>query len=192
MHHLVIDTETTGLSPNFNKTLTVGLLLADIKKTHLNILEHNHIFIKHAHYNPNPQALAVNKINLEHHNLIAVPPYTACNQINTFIEDNSLQQTPLLGHNIAFDKNFLSALFDQAQQQGKLVRNPGFLQFHHQSFDTMQTWRHLRKNGTVPSHLKANLGTIADFFDIDYTKAHDALADCKITAQVYHKMLKII
>ena len=183
MNHLVIDTETTGLSPRFNKTLTVGLLLADIKKTHVEILDQSHIFIKHNRYNANAQALWVNKIDLKQHDIHAVPPCTACNQINTFIEDNSLQETPLLGHNIAFDKGFLSSLFDQGETLSK---------FHHESFDTMHTWRSLRREGVVPSDLKATLGTIANFFDIDYTKAHDALADCKITAQVYHKMLKLM
>jgi len=43
----------------------------------------------------------------------------------------------------------------------------------------------------VPIHLRGNLATVANYFDIDYTKAHDALADCHITAQVYHKMLQI-
>ena len=183
MNHLVIDTETTGLSPRFNKTLTVGMILADINKNHLKILEENHIFIKHDHHNINPQALKINKINIEEHDKMAIPPCQACNQINNFIKENSLEETPLLGHNIAFDKRFLCALFDQGET---------FSKFHHQSFDTMQIWRGLRREGIVPSNLKASLEAISDFFDIDYTKAHNALDDCKITAQVYHKMLKII
>ena len=114
MKRLVIDTETTGLSPRFHKTLTVGLLLIDVEKSHLNILDQNHIFIKHNHYNASKGAMSVNKIDLIQHNQIAVPPQKACNQINNFIEKNILHETPLVGHNIQFDRGFLNSLFDQA------------------------------------------------------------------------------
>jgi len=181
MKRLVIDTETTGLSPRFHKTLTVGLLLIDVEKTHLNILDQNHIFIKHDHYNASPGAMSVNKINLIQHNQIAIPPCKACNQINDFIEKNVLHETPIVGHNISFDKGFLSALFDQGNMPSK---------FHHHSEDTMWIWRNLQKNNLVPQG-RSNLGTVANHFGIDYEKAHDALADCKITAQVYHELIKI-
>ncbi len=181
MKRLVIDTETTGLSPRFNKTLTVGLLLIDVEKTHLNILDENHIFIKHDSYNSSKAAMSVNKINLIQHNQIAIPPCKACNQINTFIEKNTLHEVPLIGHNIIFDKGFLNALFDQGDALSK---------FHHEHEDTMWIRRNLQKENKVPIG-RSNLGTVANHFGIDYEKAHDALADCKITAQIYHEMMKI-
>ncbi|MBS3087953.1 3'-5' exonuclease [Candidatus Pacearchaeota archaeon] len=182
MNRLIIDTETTGLSPNFNKTLTVGLLLIDVEKTHLDILAQNHIFIKHKNYNINPQALKVNGINIDEHNLHACPPSKACSQINTFIKKNSLQKTPIVGHNIHFDKAFLNSLFQQGETKPI---------FHDEYEDTIKIWKELQKKEIIPSHLRATLGTLATHFDIDYEKAHDALADCKITAQVYHEMLKL-
>jgi DNA polymerase III epsilon subunit-like protein len=182
MNRLIIDTETTGLSPRFNKTLTVGLLLIDVEKTHFNILDQNHIFIKHNNYNSNSKALKVNKIDLEQHTLHAVHPQKACNQINTFIKKTSSEQTPIVGHNIAFDKNFLGALFEQGETESLIPTK---------SEDTMKIWRNLQKEKLIPSHLRANLGTLATHFDIDYEKAHDALADCHITAQVYHELLKL-
>jgi DNA polymerase III alpha subunit (gram-positive type) len=182
MNRLIIDTETTGLSPTFNKTLTVGLLLVDVEKTHLNILDQNHIFVKHNNYNSSKEAMKVNKIDIEQHNLHAVHPQKACNQINTFIQKNSIHQTPLVGHNIHFDKRFLSALFNQGETNSL---------FHTESEDTLSIWRNLQKQNIVPPHLRGKLGHIADHFDIDYRNAHDALADCHITAQVYHEMLKL-
>jgi len=182
MHRLIIDTETTGLSPRFNKTLTVGLLLIDVEKTHLNILNQNHIFIKHNHYNSTKEAMKVNKINLEEHNLKAIHPPKACKQINIFLQKNSCQQIPLVGHNIHFDKGFLSTLFSQGKTKSLL---------HEESEDTMKIWRTLQKRMLIPSHLRANLGTLAEHFEIDYTGSHDALADCHITAKVYYEMLKL-
>ncbi len=179
MKRLVIDTETTGLSPNINKTLTIGLLLVDVEKDFLDILDSNHIFVKHKNYNSSKEAMAVNKIDLEQHNLHAVPPKKACNQINEFIEKNVLHETPLVGHNIAFDRGFLNALFDQGETFHKL---------HNKHEDTMWMWRSLQKQNKVPDG-RSTLQNVATHFGIDYTKAHDALADCEITAQVYHKLL---
>ena len=182
MKRLVIDTETTGLSPHFNKTLTVGLLLIDVEKKFLNILDENHIFIKHENYNTTAKAMSVNKIDIIQHNQIAISPFKACNKINSFIDENGIHETPLLGHNIHFDKGFLNALFDQGDALAK---------FHHQSEDTMYIWRKLQQAGNVPFNLRANLQTLANFFKVDYSKSHDALADCHVTAKVYHKMLTL-
>jgi len=182
MKRLVIDIETTGLSPQINKTLTVGLLLIDVEKDFLDILDSNHVFIKHENYNPTKEAMEINKINLEEHELHAIPPKKACNQINNFIEKNILHKTPLIGHNIQFDRSFLNSLFYQGETLHK---------FHQEYEDTMWMWRNLQRKNIVPWNLRSNLQTIADFFKIDYTKAHDAIADCNITAQVYHKLLNL-
>lgn len=74
------------------------------------------------------------------------------------------------------------ALFDQGEQNHK---------FHHETEDTMFIWRKLQNQGKIPSQMDSKLGTVAGHFGIDYEKAHDALADCHITAQVYHNLLKI-
>jgi DNA polymerase III alpha subunit (gram-positive type) len=177
----VIDTETTGLSPRFHKTLTIGLLLIDVEKNFLDILDSNHIFVRHNNYNSTREAMRINKINLEKHNLHAVTPKKACNQINTFIEKNVLQEIPLIGHNITFDKEFLHALFEQGATVHK---------FNYKYEDTMWMWRTLQRKNLVPKG-RADLQTVANHFNIDYTKAHDALTDCEITAKVYHKLLNI-
>lgn len=182
MNRLIIDTETTGLSPRFNKTLTVGLLLINPKLPKLKILDQAHIFIKHDNYNSTKEALKINKIDLAQHTLKAVYPQKACDQINTFLKKTSSQQTPIVGHNIGFDKGFLNALFTQGNS---------IYPFHEKSEDTLSIWRNLQKQNKIPQNLRGTLGHLATYFDIDYTKAHDALADCHITAKVYHKMLSL-
>lgn len=182
MLRLVMDTETTGLSPRFNKTLTVGMLLVDVEKDFMNILDENHVFVKHDSYHASSSALRVNGINLKEHDKIAVRPTKACSQINSFVKKNSLRETPIVGHNFHFDRGFLNALFDQGESLSKL-------NVEHE--DTMKIWRNLKNEGKIPSDLRSNLGTVANYFDIDYTKAHDALADCRITAKVYHEMLRL-
>ena len=61
---------------------------------------------------------------------------------------------------------------------------------YHKSEDTMWMWRNLQKNNLVPCG-RSNLQTVANHFQIDYSKAHDALADCHITAKVYHELINI-
>jgi len=183
MKRLFIDTETTGLSPHFNKTLTVGMLLADVEKGFIEILDKNHIFIKHDRYNADPKALWINKINLERHHKIAIPPQKACTMINSFIEENSLQRTPLVGHNIGFDKGFLRSLFIESDNL------PKFSSIHE---DTIHIFKTLQRRGDIPLNIKATLSSVASFFQVDCSSAHDALADCHITAKVYHKMLGLI
>jgi len=183
MKTLVIDTETTGLSPRFNKTLTVGMLLIDVEKDFLEIIDSNHVFVRHENYNANPYALAVNKINLNEHHKIAIPPVIACERINSFVEKNELLETPILGHNVNFDRGFLNVLFREANVKAK---------FFDEFIDTMQIWKHLKSKNTALWGLRNNLGTLADFFRVDYSRSHDALMDCHITARVYSKMLKMI
>lgn len=178
----MIDTETTGLSAENNKVLTVGMLLVDVEKKHLKVLDSNHIFVKHKDYNASSMALRINKIDLEEHHKIGIPPKKACKEINLFITKNLLQETPLVGHNLSFDKRFLNALFDQGESLNK---------FHHETEDTMFIWRNLQGRNKVPSMLNSKLGTIASHFNIDYQKAHDALVDCHITAKVYHNLKRL-
>lgn len=182
MNRLIIDTETTGLSPTRNQVLTIGLLATNINHQRIKILDCDHIFIKHKIYDTSPRAMSINKIDLNSLNKNGVTPIQACKKVNDFLNSNNFNKTPIVGHNIAFDKNFLRNLFAKQNQN---------LPFHHESEDTMWIWKSLQQQNLVPSHLRRNLQTVASHFNIDYTKAHDALADCKITAQVYHKMLKL-
>ena len=180
MKRLVIDTETTGLSPRLNKTLTVGMLLVDVEKDFLDILDSNHIFIRHNHGWVDPNATKVHGINIAEHNKTAIEEDEACEEINSFIDKNRLHSTTLLGHNFHFDKGFLNSLFNRTEVIPKLHN------FHE---DTMWIWRSLKKERIVPFDLRSNLGTLAKYFNIDYKKSHNALADCEITAKVYHRML---
>ena len=182
MKRLVMDIETTGLSPRLNRTLTVGMLLVDVEREFFNILDSNHVFIKYNKGVVNPAAMKVNKINIVEHNKTAIEEDEACEEINHFIDKNRLHDTTLLGHNFHFDRGFLNALFNKVGIIPKL---------HNEHEDTMRIWRGLKREGIIPFEFRSTLGTIANHFNIDYKKAHDALADCHITAKVYYEMLKI-
>jgi len=182
MRGLIIDTETTGLSHNYNQVLTVGMLLAEIEEE-LNFITSKHIRIKHNHYNVSGIALKINKINIKEHHKIGINPKSACLEINSFIKKNKIKNIPLIGHNINFDMRFLRELYKKEREEFLLDL---------ETLDTRSLWANLKNKGNVPMHLKGNLRTVANHFEVNYEKAHDALEDCKITAQVFHKMVGVL
>lgn len=183
MEMIALDSETTGLSPRYNKILTIGMLHIDVEKDFLKIMKRKHILVKHKDYAIDPKALEINKINLEEHHKIAVEPSKACSQINSFIIKNNLEEIPLLGHNVTFDIRFLKELF----RQGNSIPV-----FSYDFIDTMHVWSALKRKKVVSLNLRNSLQTLAGYFGVDYSKSHSALGDCYITANVYKKMLDLI
>jgi DNA polymerase III epsilon subunit-like protein len=182
MERLVIDTETGGLRPQEHSLLTVGMLLVDVTPKRLEFVDEAHVFVKHDEYNVSRMALAVNGIDLHEHNKIGVFADKACGQINSFVDKHVLYETPILGHNVHFDVGFISALFE-----GERLKYP----FCRAKDDTRFIWQRFKREGRVSPFTNAKLGTIASHFDIDYSKAHDALEDCRITAKCFQGMLKM-
>ena len=180
MRRIVIDTETSGLRPNQHQILTIGMVLIDVAPKKLEFVDESHLFVKHKEYHLSKTAMRINGIDIQEHDKKGIFPKFACKSVNNFLDEHSLRKTPIVGHNVHFDKNFLKVLF---QEEGLE------LPFHHEKEDTRYIWERLRRQGLISPDKNAKLGTIAEHFGVDYTKAHDALADCKITAQVYHKLL---
>jgi DNA polymerase III subunit epsilon len=183
MRLLVIDCETTGLSPTNNQVLTVGLLLVEIRREEYDIIDSEHLKIKHSVYKVSGLALKINKINLENHHKEAIEIEKACTIINEFIKKYDLYETPLLGHNIKFDLAFIQNLYQGTE-----------IEFNHclEHIDTWHIWNSLKQEGIIPFELKGSLKVLAKYFQVSYKGAHDALVDCKITTEVYHSLLSIL
>ena len=182
MKRLVIDTETSGLSADTHEMLTIGMLLIDVDKDKLDILEERHLLLKHDKYNLSRSAMHINNINIVEHDKHAIPIKKVIQEINNFIEEYDLKETITIGHNFHFDQRFIRTTFEKFGCS---------YPFSLEKEDTRYIWEGLKKKGIIDPCKNAKLGTLAEHFDIDYSKAHDALADCKVTAQVYHKMLKL-
>jgi len=180
MKRLVVDIETTGLKTYVNQVLTVGMVLIDVTPKKLEFVDEAHLFVKHEEYNVSRMAMAINKINLKEHHKVGIFPDKACDKMHEFVDKNILYETPILGHNVHFDIRFLNALFDVEKKK---------YPFCSYKFDTRYIWQRFKREGVVSSFTNAKLGTIANYLDVDYTKAHDAIEDCKITAECYWKML---
>ena len=81
---------------------------------------------------------------------------------------------PLLGHNIiSFDMKFINVVSEELYGVG----------VHNDYIDTLLLSRqHLRN---IKSH---SLSSLCQYFDIDTSGAHRALADCEMTNRVYQAL----
>ena len=177
---LAIDTETGGLSPEKHSLLTIGMIFVVFKDKKYEIVEELHILIKHEKYSVEKQAQEVHKISIEEHDKIALPIIEAKLKIKEFMTRHKLFDTNVCGQNIIFDVGFLKKLYDEKEYP-----------FHYHYVDTKNIWCYLKLQEKIPYGLGNSLKDMANYFGIDYNKAHDAIEDCKITIQVLEKMLKL-
>jgi DNA polymerase-3 subunit epsilon len=123
---LVLDTETGGLDVFQNSLLSMAFVSFDGKKQ----IE---IFVKEDHINTVPQAMAVNKIDLNDIQKNGLKPLDACLALEAFLDDliayTGQPYFTLVGHNIAFDLAYLKRLY-------RLAQRPYPRALSHRSIDT--------------------------------------------------------
>lgn len=147
----------------------------------MKIVDSLHLMIKHRKYNVEKKSLDVSKIDIDKHDKIAEEEEIVKNKIHVFLLKYKLEQVTVVGQNIPFDIAFLKAYYGEQEYP-----------FHYHYIDTKQIWHFLKLCHKIPPALYNHLQDMAMHFDIDYSKAHDALEDCKITAQVFFKLIKKI
>lgn len=182
MKKVILDIETTGLSSEVHEILTIGLIVIDISNESLKYLDTIHIKCKVNGQNAELAALSVNNIDITKHNEEAYSKELVVQIMCDFIEKNDLKYAPVIGHNVIFDLCFINKFFYNVNKKNPL---------HYLHIDTMSFWLVLKDLGIIPEHLKSSLKVISSYFGIDYANAHDAIEDCKITAEVYYRMLKL-
>ena len=82
----------------------------------------------------------------------------------------------IMGHNVNFDINFI---YDKCKSYLDYNLSNDFV-------DTMRIAKHV-----LPNVRNYKLGTLADYFDVDYRNAHRGLTDVEITYKVYNKMKEL-
>lgn len=82
----------------------------------------------------------------------------------------------IMGHNVNFDINFI---YDKCKNYLDYYLYNDFV-------DTMRIARRV-----IPDVSNYKLGTLAKYFNVDYSKAHRGLEDVEITYQVYNKMKEL-
>lgn len=175
--YLFIDTETGGLDSENSSLLTAAFLVVDedgnsVEELDLKLSPEDRVYQVH------PKAMAVNKINLDHHDREALPYKDARAKVESFLHRNSSRGRLIpIGWNIHFDLDFLHRYLLNKQSWEKWVS--------YRKLDLCGIGRFLHLCGAVP--MSGGLSDVARSFDIDVTGHHNALYDARLTLKVFQR-----
>jgi DNA polymerase III subunit epsilon len=184
MHIVVIDTETGGLDPARHSLLSVAAVLLEDG----GIADSREWLVREPDelLNVEPEALAVNHIDLPRHLEQAQPPAAVAAELAAFIPRPYRMykgRALLAGHNVGFDYGFLVRLARLAGDPGYPDRN-----FHHRTLDTASIMHFLALRGELPAN-PGGLGRACRYFGIEHAGAHTALGDATATALLLAHLL---
>ncbi len=162
---VIVDLETTGFSPANSEIIEIGAIKVENNK----IVDKMDIFVRPSRplswYTTNLTGIT---------NEMVDEGFAITEALKIFDEFSSGHR--LLAHNARFDMSFLDAYMQK--KLGKGVRSD--------AMDTLKISKSVIKG--LPSY---KLGSLADYFGIDYSGAHRALRDCEITLDVYNELRKM-
>ena len=188
---LVIDTETGGLDPGKHSLLSVAGVIWGLETPPQTLFS---FYVREYNLSIDPEALAVNNINLNEVVSKGLTPARACLEIQSklvgFLNPNTttfLPQEPLTvaGHNVGFDIAFLKRLF-------RLGENNNYSKlFSHRSLDTASVLKFLQLMGHIPSG-KVNSDILFQYcgVEVPLEYRHTALGDAVGTAASLDFLLK--
>ncbi len=163
--YTVVDLETTGLNPSYSDIIEVGAIRVrndEIVYTYQQLINPGYSI----------PSYITNLTGITNEMLYNAPSFDdVADEILEFVGDDLI-----LGHNVNFDINFL---YD------KILKSQG-IYFSNSFVDTLRMARKLCPE--LPHH---RLCSLTEYFDVEVTTAHRALADCESTFEVY-KHLKIL
>lgn len=160
--YIVIDVETTGLSPILDKITEIGAVkvrnfkVTDEFQTLINIHEEVPEFIT-----------KLTGITTEMLETKGIEPKEAFKKLKQFIGKDII-----IGHNVSFDTEFIDNAFKT--YIGETLNND--------CFDTLEKSREMIN---ISNH---KLGTMAWYFNIEQTDSHRALNDAHVTNELYKSL----
>ncbi|MCC7419839.1 MAG: 3'-5' exonuclease [Planctomycetaceae bacterium] len=185
---VIFDTETGGLLPT-HPTIQIAAIAVDANWSEIDRFERK---IRFAEQSADAGALAMNHFNPEVWEREAVTPQDAIDAFASFMKAHADCQKiskrtgtvytvcRLGGHNVS--------TFDLPRIEAGFKRLGKFFPADFRALDTLQLWRwlsHVRPD--LPESGK--LTDIAAYYSIDVGDAHDALADCRLSAAIAPRIL---
>lgn len=178
---IVVDVETGGLDPENSALLDIAALSLSLDDDGKMVIDDSFEVscIPDEHCTIVPEALKINKINLEEHALKAINEQKAIRQFFQFarktIKKHNCQRGILVGHNANFDLSFITA----AAARHGVKRNP----FH--PFSVMDT---VTLSGLVYGQTVLKVAAKKAGIPFDDSKAHCAMYDTRVTAELFCKI----
>jgi DNA polymerase III subunit epsilon len=182
--YLFLDTETGGLDAERHSLLSLGLVVGS-EGTLRGSLE---ILIRHEPYVVSAGGMAVNRIDLVQHHKAAQEPEAALEALEAFTQTHFPGTGPitLVGHNVAFDRNFLATFF---ARNGR----PFEPRYSHRIIDTHSVAAALRDAGRLPLESLSSSALFQHFgILIPEEKRHTALGDALGTFELYWKLVGLL
>ena len=165
-NYVLVDIETTGLSPIKDEIIEIGA----IKVENNQIIDSYNQLIK-IDRSLSPFITSLTGITNEMLQT-GKQPHIVIQEFVNFAGENIL-----IGHNVNFDIGFLT------HQSQKYLNHP----ISNDYIDTMCLARRI-----VPNSVNYKLATLANLFDISYQGAHRGLKDVEITYEVYNHLRKAV
>ena len=161
--YVVVDIETTGLNPQYNEIIEIGC----IRVRKHQVVDTMSVLLK----SKEPVSSFISDLTGITNSMLMEKGVSQVEGLSKFID--FIGDDMLVGHNVNFDINFL---YDHCLHYlGCYVEN--------HFVDTVRIARRLLK-GKVSN---CKLGTLVEYFHLDYSGAHRALQDCKFTYQILEK-----
>ena len=182
--YLFLDTETGGLDLDRHSLLSIGLAVGDdgVLRDSLELL------LRHEPYVVSAGGMAVNRIDLVQHHQAALEPEAALAAFDAFCLRHFPDRGPitLVGHNVAFDRNFLAVFF---AQQGRPLEP----RISHRIIDTHSLAAALRDAGRLTLESLSSSALFQYFgIVIPEEKRHTALGDALGTFELYWKLVEVV
>lgn len=149
------------------------------------ILDEKEILISKEKYNCVQAALDVNKINLDELRKNGVTELAAIKEIEEFCDKNfGKNKVTIAGHNVAFDVNFVRALYKRNKEKY-------YLKFNYRALDTACILKFMYIQGKFDSDISTSDKAFEYFnIEVEKDKRHTALGDAKATAQLFTLLLE--
>lgn len=164
--YVLVDIETTGLSPINDEIIEIGAIKVKENKI---VDEYNELIKINRRLSPFITNLTgITDAMLKNGKL----PNVVFKEFVDFIEDDVI-----IGHNVNFDYGFLC---DKCK---KYIN----YNLENERIDTMYLAKKL-----VPNSINYKLGTLAKYFNVSYQGAHRGLKDVEITYEVYNHLRKLM
>lgn len=180
--YIAFDLETGGFDPKVSPILTGCFLAVDES---LNVIDELNLKIRpnETYHLVTPEALAVNKINLEAH---LADPETLTHaeakvKLTSFLKKHCAARSKprSMGHNVGFDAGFV---FEQLLTKAEWEK---FMHYH--SVDTMAVTGFLKDCGWLPKEV-GKLESLVKHFNIPKLEHHNARGDILMTVDVYRAL----
>ncbi len=164
-NYVLVDIETTGLSPRKDEIIEIGAIKVRDNK----IIDTFDTLLKIDDY-LSPFITRLTGITNE----MLKKGIKQEEALEGFLEFTG--EEIIMGHNVNFDINFI---YDKCESYLDYYLKNDFV-------DTMRIAKHV-----LPNARNYKLETLANYFDVDYRNAHRGLKDVEITYEVYNKMKEL-